>query len=54
MLSTGRCRAFSRSTDGRGAALTSAAFSTQQVGLIMMEGAWTVISVAGLIKVITR
>lgn len=37
-----------------GAALTSAAVSTQQSGLIIMEGAWTVISVAGLIKVVTR
>ena len=34
-----------------GAALVAAAITTRQAGLIIMEGAWTVISFAGLIKV---
>lgn len=34
-----------------GAALVTAAITTQQAGLILMEGAWTVISLGGLIKV---
>lgn len=33
-----------------GAGLVAAAITTRQVGLIIMEGAWTVISIAGLIK----
>ena len=37
-----------------GAALVAAAITTRQAGLIIMEGAWTVISLGGLIKVMTR
>ena len=37
-----------------GAALLVAAITTRQAGLIIMEGAWTVISFGGLIKVIRR
>ena len=33
-----------------GTALTAAAIATGQVGLIIMEGAWAVISLAGLVK----
>jgi hypothetical protein len=33
-----------------GAALTIAAMATRQAGLILVEGAWTVISVFGLVK----
>jgi hypothetical protein len=34
-----------------GAALVAAALTTRQFGLIIMEGAWTLISLGGLIKV---
>ena len=37
-----------------GAALLVAAITTRQAGLIIMEGAWTVISAGGLIKVMRR
>ena len=37
-----------------GALLCWAAFSTRQAGLILMEGAWTVISAYGLVQVIRR
>lgn len=37
-----------------GAALLVAAITTQQAGLIIMEGAWTVISAGGLVKVMRR
>lgn len=35
-------------------ALTLAAFETQQAGLIIVEGTWTLISVGGLVKVMRR
>ncbi len=34
-----------------GAMLLTAAFTTGQAGLILMEGAWTVISAYGVVKV---
>jgi hypothetical protein len=34
-----------------GALLVTAAWTTQQAGLILMEGAWTVISAYGVVKV---
>lgn len=37
-----------------GAALLFAAITTKQAGLILMEGAWTVISAAGLWRVAAR
>ena len=37
-----------------GAALLVAAITTRQAGLIIMEGAWTVISAGGLVKVMRR
>lgn len=37
-----------------GAMLVTAAITTRQAGLILMEGAWVVISVYGLVKLITR
>ena len=37
-----------------GAALLVAAITTRQAGLIIMEGAWTVISAGGLIKVMRK
>jgi hypothetical protein len=37
-----------------GAALLTAAITTRQAGLIIMEGAWTVISFGGLIKVMRK
>ena len=37
-----------------GALLVWAAFTTKQAGLILMEGAWTVLSAYGLIRLVTR
>ena len=37
-----------------GAALLVAAVTTRQAGLIIMEGAWTLISAGGLVKVMRR
>ena len=37
-----------------GAALLVAAITTRQAGLIIMEGAWTVISAGGLMKVMRK
>ena len=37
-----------------GAALLVAAITTRQAGLIIMEGAWTVISFGGLVKVVRK
>ena len=37
-----------------GALLVTAAFTTRQAGLILMEGAWTLLSAYGLIKLATR
>ena len=37
-----------------GATLLVAAITTRQAGLIVMEGAWTVISLGGLVKVIRK
>ena len=37
-----------------GAALLTAAITTQQAGLILMEGAWTIISFGGLVKVMRK
>ena len=37
-----------------GALLLSAAITTRQAGLIIMEGAWTVISAYGVFKVSSR
>jgi hypothetical protein len=35
-------------------ALTVSAITTRQAGLILMEGAWAVVSAAGLVKVIRQ
>lgn len=35
-------------------ALTAAAMNTGQAGLILVEGAWTLISVFGLVKVLRK
>ena len=37
-----------------GASLTVAAMATKQAGLILVEGAWTLISVFGLLKLMRR
>lgn len=37
-----------------GATLLVAAITTKQAGLIVMEGAWTVISLGGLVKVMRK
>lgn len=37
-----------------GAMLVSAAIETRQAGLILMEGAWTVISGYGLVRLIAK
>ncbi|HUR80032.1 MAG TPA: hypothetical protein VM733_04665 [Thermoanaerobaculia bacterium] len=37
-----------------GAMLCWAAISTRQAGLILMEGAWTVVSAYGLVRVMRR
>ena len=37
-----------------GALLVWAAFTTRQAGLILMEGAWTVLSAYGLMRLVTR
>ena len=37
-----------------GALLCWAAFSTRQAGLILMEGAWTVISAYGVIRLLRK
>jgi hypothetical protein len=37
-----------------GAILVIAAITTRQAGLILMEGAWTVISAYGVVKVMRR
>ena len=37
-----------------GALLVTAAITTRQAGLILMEGAWAVISAYGLVRLITQ
>lgn len=37
-----------------GAALLVAAITTRQAGLIIMEGAWTIISAGGLMRVVRK